>query len=424
MNIIVKEDIIWKLFKWALFILMLDSLHAWIFWGITSPFIIPILFILISAGMFVLKPDLFWFSRKSVLVIIVLYLLALFGGTRGNLNAYLGMIITSLNVLIFIGLNDKYKIDYLNFFTKAFSILIGISLLGWIIHLLGLSMPYSNVSYGFSEQRNEAQYFFQNYYFFLENEGTKYLEILVPRFSSVFLEPGYLGIILIILLYLNKFNFKNKYNIILLIALVFTLSLASWLLGLFVYIAFVIRNNKNRIRTIILISVGVFGFYSFFNSYNNGKNIIYETIISRVKYDDSRGTISGYNRTDENFDYWFKFHFLRSSDILLGVDVQGLFRGTTNVGWKVYWANYGLVGLTLYLLFLFYPFIKNKHYSSFIFLFLYIMIFARGHYIINFSVFPILYLCGFAKLKYRPKKVIKQISKHYILKSNAKASVI
>jgi hypothetical protein len=402
MDISISKNKIWTFYKWSIFILMLESLKAWFFWGVSNQFVMPFIFILISAGVWLLTPNIFFFERKSVLILLFLYLLARVITVSGNFNIYIGLFITTAGVLFFAGLKDYYKRDLLIFFTHIFSVLIGISLFGWIIYLLGINMPYFEDTFGYSEVRFEEQYIFQNHYVFLKNVGNKSMDLsdlLIPRFSSVFLEPGYFSILLVILLYLNNFNLKKTQNIIFLIALFFTFSLAGWILGVFSFIASSFRNRRNKILTFLLISIGLISFYWFFSIYENGDNFVNQHIFSRLEYDKSTGTISGYNRTQENFDKWFEQDFINSQNILMGVDVRNIFGETGNVGWKVYLANYGLVGIFLYILFLYFAYYKNKNFLSLFLFILYILIFIRGHHIIFWSAFPILYLTGMISLK-------------------------
>lgn len=402
MSLTLSKNKVWTFYKWCLFIVMLESLKVWFFWDLPIKFMIPLLFIpLAIVGVFLI-PNFFSFRKKSVLIIVLLYLLSVIFGIRGNLNAYIGVLISTGGVLFFAGLKDNYKKDFLVFFSHIFSIIVGISLLGWVLFLLGVNLPNFFDTFGFSESRNEAQYQFQNYYVFLYNTGTRYsdlTQVLIPRFSSVLLEPGYFGIVLVILLYLNHFNLKDKFNIILLVALIFTFSLSGWLMGLITYVAYYLRFSNKKIITLISVIFFLWAFYAFFSSYNNGANAVNELILSRLEYDESKGTISGYNRTQESFDDWFETYFITSPDIFFGLDMYKVFGETMNVGWKVYMVNYGLVGLSLYLLFLFYPFYRYRNYEKFVLFFLYILIFARGHHVIYFAAFPILYLGGCAILK-------------------------
>jgi len=358
------------------------------------------IFIIVSLALKILHPNLFSFNRSSI-NIILLYILAVFGATRGDLNAYLGAIINVFVFVFFAGLKDIYKIEFFNFFIKAFTILIGISLFGWILLLLDVNLPNSEITYGVLY--GKSQYLFQNYYIFMKFIPQYFTLIFFQRFVGVFLEAGYLGIFLVILLYLNDFDLKNKFNLILFIALLFTLSLAGWVLGFFSYLAYVLKNSKYRLKifvSFILISIA---FYSFIRFYNDGNNVINNAIILRLKWDDTRGTIEGYNRTSGSFDRWFEDYFINSPNIFfgLGTEVKNQFEDP-GASWEIFFTYYGLMGLMLYGIYLIYYPLKYKNYSSYILFFLYVAIFYRGQYEIFWSAFPILYLCGFAVLNNKP----------------------
>lgn len=409
-----------KLYHIILLGIVLDSLFAWFFWSIANPLILPLLFAVLTGLVAILNPKLFSFNRKSVLATVFFYVLARFAIVSGNFNAYLGAILLSVNILIFFSLTVKSQLRGLNFLNKALGVIIGVSLLAWFLFLLGAQLPYFPDSFGFSELRMEAQYFFNNYYFFLHNIGTSFTDLLtliLPRFSSIILEPGYLGILLVILLYINGFNLRKKFNIVFLIALFFTFSLAGWLLCIFAYTFIALRTHKQKIKVIISILLGVFAFNAFFSNYLDGNNVVNEFVLQRLKFDDDRGTIAGYNRTSEDFDRWFNTSFITSSEVLLGSDTYRThFLHTTNVGWKPYMAQFGLLGLGLYVLFLFYVFYVNKNFLTFGFFILYILIFSRGHHEIFWAAYVILYVAGCNVLGAENKHNISQSNK---IKTNA-----
>lgn len=381
-----------------LFVLTLESVHAWFFWSIPNRFLFQAFIALITIIVYLVNPRMFVLSSRYIVAVIFFFLIAKLGAVRGNANAYLGAIISSTNVLLFVILNKKYKHDAIIFITKSWGVLLAISVFFWILYLFKIPLPFFQDSYGHSELRNEAQYYFNNYYFFLLNTGTverDFLDLILPRFSSVLLEPGYLGLLMVIFLYINGFKLKNKFNLLFLVVLFFTFSLAGWLLGAYSYLIYAMRKNKNRMGVIISVALFLFVFNWFFTKLNDGHNPVNQFIIERIKFDEARGTISGYNRTGEEFDNWFQNDFLKSTDFLLGSgDYQRFFGHSTNVGWKPYVAQYGFVGLALYLLFLLKIFFKNRSFVTLGFLVLYLAILSRGHHEVFWAVFPILYIGG------------------------------
>lgn len=386
------------IYSLILFLVMLDSLRVCFIFSFSGSFLTSAILFVLSLVALISYPSLFSFRKRDVLLIIFLFLIARFSATRGNLNAYFGMIVFSLNVIIFFGLKQKYKREFLNIFSKWFAVVLTVSLFFWILYLLGLNLPHQEIEYGFSENRNEAQYFFDNYYFFLKNNGHSYTDLsdlILPRFSSILLEPGYLGNILVILLIVNSFNLRKWYNIVFLLSLIFTFSLSGWMLFIFSIVAFIIEKKKNkRFIKFSLTIIAFISLYLFFRNYNSGNNAVNEMILSRLEYDASKGSLAGYNRTTEQFDDWYYNNFLQGSDYLFGTDVEKYFGQTPNVGWKMYTAHFGFVALALYFLFLYFPLSRAKTFSNYILFGTYILIFTRGHHEIFWAAFPVLYLAG------------------------------
>ncbi len=381
-----------------LFVLTLESIHAWFFWSVPNRFLFQILIALLTIIVYAIDPRLFSLSRKYILIFIFCYLIARLGAVRGNVNAYLGALIGSVNVLLFVVLNKKYQHEAIVFLSKSWAFLLVISLFFWILFLFKLPLPFFQDSFGYSELRSEALYYYNNYYFFLYNTGTvarDFSDLILPRFSSVILEPGYLGLLMVVLLYINGFKLKYRYNVLYLMVLFFTFSLAGWLFGAYSYLIYALRNNRNRLGVIISVTLFLLVFTWFFSRLNEGHNPVNQLIIERVRFDEDKGTISGYNRTGEDFDFWFQTEFLKSSDVLFGSDdYQRFFANSTNVGWKPYVAQYGYIGLATYLLFLIVVCFMNRNFLTIGFFLLYVAILSRGHHEVFWAVFPILYIGG------------------------------
>ena len=73
------------------------------------------------------------------------------------------------------------------------------------------------------------QYYFENHYLYLADK-TWFIRPFsdIPsfvRFNSIFLEPGYLAIFMMFLLFINKFDLKDHRNKVYLVTLILTLSL-------------------------------------------------------------------------------------------------------------------------------------------------------------------------------------------------------
>ncbi|MDX9694343.1 MAG: hypothetical protein RBT49_00980 [Bacteroidales bacterium] len=253
---------------------------------------------------------------------------------------------------------------------KWFSILLFISLIGWVLFLLGIDLPNSTLYYGKID--NSFQYSYSNYFIFLSNNMVLHRDYF--RFSSVFLEPGYLGCLLSVFLFLSKYKF-DKINIIFFFAIFFTFSLAGYIISIFGYLLFTFRNTRRKVLWVVITFLCYFMIIYFAKNINNGENWINNAIVERLQPDDLK-LFSGYNRSSEESDNLFWNSFIYSEDLLFG---NGKTIEYNDVDWKSYIYAYGLISFLLYIFYLFFPLLirdKNK-YFTFIFVSIYLMIFAQ-----------------------------------------------
>lgn len=246
-----------------------------------------------------------------IYLIILIYLYDLIFVIRLSI---LGIVIIFCSIIcacsvILLPLNNKLYL--LGLFTKITSILVLISLLGWILYLLNIPLPhYTNTSH---------PYYIHTIYYLFNLNGYPELQI-IPRFAGMFLEPGHLGTMCVFLLYLNKFNLKNYYNITLVLGIFLSFSLAAY--GLLIVCSILILYQKGKgfwigIFACVIIFIGILS-----ASYNNGDNPLYELIFQRLEITDD-GDIKGNNRTSKMFDYVFD-NYLKSDKIWIGYGRESL----------------------------------------------------------------------------------------------------
>ena len=263
--------------------------------------------------------------------------------------------------IILLPLDKKQKL--LSIFTTGTAIIVAISLIGWILYLLGIPLPHSSLF----EHENGFHRLY-NYYFFVISEDTQFQ--LFPRFCSMFLEPGQLATPCVFLIFANNCNFRKLSITILLIAVLLSFSLIGYGIligGLLLHSFFVIK----KYRLLITFSLLLLLFTStvFLIKIENENNPIYTFIISRLKYDEEKG-ISGNNRTTDYFDYKYK-KMMSSSDKYLGIarKIDQNNNWTTNTsGIKKFIVFHGLVSLILLSIFFLMLFINNRCIKSFVFL--------------------------------------------------------
>lgn len=371
---------------------MLYSLHAYMFWHIDNTILA---FVILSLTLIIhfLYTNFFGYQCK---MIALLAIVAVLFGTHGNVNGYVFNVINLFPFLSFLFLYDEYKYSVFALWRKAFWVVILFSLIAYLIALAGVNLPYFPDFYG--DINKSSYYLMYNYVFFVEAKSI-YTGVVSDRFCSIFLEPGYLACLIVMLFFIDGFKFKErKSNYVLFIALLFTFSVAGYLLFIVFYMIRVMKNSRYLLVSIVGLFTLISSIYLYGTFYNDGDNDINHRVLERLEYDEKRGTVEGYNRTTKEFDAYFD-EFFFSSKVLMGdVDEYNVkfAKGGPNVGIKYYISVYGLLGLFSYVLFLFSPIgvLVRKSYFSLSFLGLWLIIFARGNFVMWMSAFLITYIYG------------------------------
>ena len=116
------------------------------------------------------------------------------------------------------------------------------------------------------------------YYLFLVNQTSDIISI--PRFAGMFLEPGHLGTMCCFLLHIGGYKLSKIGNIVLLLGIIFSLSLAAYGLlfgGFCLHLLFTNKKGGLYICTFLLFVVGIWGIS---NNYNQGYNYLNQKIFS------------------------------------------------------------------------------------------------------------------------------------------------
>lgn len=276
-----------------------------------------------------------------------------------------------VSFVLFFSIENKFKL--LNVITRWTAIVIVVSLFGWILFLLGVNLPYKEVLF-----EDTVFYHHRFYYFFLY--AVPPVIGGLPRFSSFFLEPGHLASTCVLLLYANKFNFRRWESFIFLLAIIFSFSLAGYMLlvgGILIYAFLKSRAGFIRVSILLLLFMGVF---LFFANFKGGNNVVNEKIISRLQFED--GKMTGYNRSTVLFEWKYRTYFKENKELFgMGRFAFGEIDGkvvTKNytlgtAGWKRYYFIKGIVGSVLILSFLLLGFIANPSVLGFGFFIVYLV---------------------------------------------------
>jgi hypothetical protein len=280
--------------------------------------------------------------------IIHVFLLGIFVYTFINLraNASLTGILNWLRhivVLFFILLmNDNEMTFVIILVTKIFAGILAISLPFYFMYLFGVSLPYREISIGI---RAEV---YRNYYFFLKDSD------IIPRFQSIFIEPGHLGMFASFLLYINRYKIKEREIFAIFVGAMFTLSLAAYVLIFLGFIIFRFEEKMGQILKLVGIIIIIMGcgyiFYALFP-----ENIISKAIIFRLTLDktNTRG-FTGNNRTTWEFNEYYREYVITDpQNLLLGVGTEIFNKkfSLRNSSYKTFIFMNGLISLFLLIFF-------------------------------------------------------------------------
>lgn len=359
-----------RFYSIALFLLALQSLNAYFLWDyyaivITIAFVtcIPIM---VNSNKYLES------IKDNYLPIILFCFVKLYTLRDGNIQFILFELMHIPSIIILILLKKEFSTKVLNFLTKSFALILLISVSAWIIHSIGLEWKSKTISF------EDGQYFYSNYYFFLELIDVEVFKI--KRFTSIFLEPGHLGMICALLLHANKYDFKNVFVVIILMACLVTFSLAAYVLIFASMVIFSATITKKPLQSLFLIVVSILFIVYITKSINSGNNALQAYIFDRLIIENNE--LIGNNRFTGDFNSFYT-QFLDSDRAIYGIGSQRfseMFWEGGNAGYKVFIVQHGIIGLLLMISFYASMLIANNSTFAMGFLFLYIISFLQRSY--------------------------------------------
>lgn len=325
----------WTFFKIINFIWLLASTRMWMTTYIPMlPLMIVVdLLMMICLSLLPIKIE---FTKRTGLIFLAYILIALWETWSVGYKIAAFNILSYFPALVLIMLPVSYLKELLVCSTKWYAIMLIPSILLYGI-LIFVPLP------SFGKFVHPVYVPFDNYIFYIK---TSWDNGILTRFNAFFLEPGHQALLSSFLLIANKFRFKEcKWLIILLASIVFSFSLAGYLLS---FIGFVLLKVNTLWKGLavamatILLVVGVQTFLGDDSSIN-------KLILERMEKDDSQG-IKGNNRFSGNTDYVFE-RSLKNGDVLTGVSDKVNMELITGAGYKIYIIQYGAIGALLALFF-------------------------------------------------------------------------
>lgn len=372
-----------SLLMFAYVLIFLNSLHMWPLWNVEG--IVYNICILIVVILFCIYPFLISFKGTSILPCFLLLLCTVYG--------MMGRAFILIFFLLL--LKDEYKNKLLCLLSKVFSILLLISLAAWLFNLVGFEIFTKEIQYPPSGQ---AQYkFFCNLLFLVPKGEFEF----IPRFQSLFLEPGHLGMAASLLLAANRFRLKIWYCKSLLISAIFTFSLAAYVIlfiGLLLKLS--VYNKRHFFTSILIIISSITALWLISSSYKNGDNFLYSYIFSRLEFTGGEEIIAGNNRFSSNFNSFYE-EFIHTSRKWLGVGAE-TFNSFTWVGgssgYKVFIVQYGIIGVILTVM-LYLSFLGSKfRFYGFLLVLLFLISYMQRAYP-YWPCFLISIICGIPNVR-------------------------
>ncbi len=294
-------------------------------------------------------------ERLNLFTVIIITLLgAIYMFDRLRLSSFnvvstFSLVTIMLGAIVLLQCPIEQKRKVYNAYNITIQIMVGIGLLWWILYLCNVPLPYY-------VDNSDNFYFYHVYYFFNVVLSRDTFDIM-PRFAGPFLEPGHLGTMCVFLLYINGFRLKKIGNIVLLLGILFSLSLAAYglLIGAVIITLFNLRRYVSiLVMAVFFVLIGIGAQY-----FNNGENPVYQLVFSRLELNENGDDIVGNNRTTGFFDLTYD-KYLKTNDIWMGVgrrafgsqsdSSDNVTMGTA--GFKRYFYLRGVAGLALILAFM------------------------------------------------------------------------
>lgn len=324
----------WTFFKILNFAWLLTSTWLWV---TTYVPMLMWLFLVNVLMVFCLSmlPVKIEFTRRTGWVMMAILLLTLWHSYCSGYVIGIYTMLCYLPALYLIMLPTDYLRGLLKFSTKWYAVmLIPALILYWVLAFRPLP--------SFGKFVHPVYVPFDNYIFYIKSTWDNGI---FPRFNAFLLEPGHQALLSTFLLIANRFRFKEcKWLIILAAGVIFSFSLAGYLLSFLGFIFLKVDSVKKGALVVLLTAAFILGA----KTYLGDDSSLNKLILERLERDESQG-IKGNNRFSGNTDFVFE-RSLKSSDVWVGVSDKVNMELITGAGYKIFIIQYGLIGAILSLM--------------------------------------------------------------------------
>ncbi len=292
---------------------------------------------------------------------VIIGLLALYATMITSFFSILAQLTFILGTCSVLLLPYRQKKQLLDFLTNGVVAILCVSIPFWFLFLMGISLPHGAAF----EHENGFHELIDYYVFFISAKPTL---SLIQRYQSVFLEPGQLASVSVLLFFANGANLRKWKSWVFLLATVLSFSLVGYGLvfgGLL--LNSIMSSRKGRFLKVALF-VTIFGGITIVTiRMANEDNPLYTLIFQRLEYDEEKG-IAGNNRTSDDFDAAFEKYF-RTGDKWLGIGREmeyGNNWAMNSSGVRKYIVYNGIIGFAILMLFMLVLLKQHFNYKTFI----------------------------------------------------------
>lgn len=391
-----------NLFVVAIFIAFFGSMNAW-FMVPLHTFYPIIAFLLALASYMISRTSSHPIFTESyfLLPVAAFTMLEFYQCTVNaqNINAYVSATFCAM-MMFFIFRYDKHLLDRIaTLLSKTLGGILLVSYPLFILYIIGFPLPHTNIIF------NDGFYSFSNYFLFLVDDRSIFE--IVPRFQSIFLEPTYLGSTSALLLMTQRGKWKQWYNISLIVGLLISFSLAGYAYFMAIIFLNMWIERKKMVKKFLSVAVLISVIIGCSFIYKGGDNMLHNLIVLRLEIND--GELAGNNRVTKDFDTEYD-SFLQSSDIIFGRDYD--YSNFGDSGYKVFFYDYGIIGVVLLFVFYGLSFAKYDDYRCMIAsLVVLTLIFGVDAFVLWFGRFIPLYI---GAMNYKEKENISDYDERNI----------
>ncbi len=372
----------WILYRFWFFFLFIFSMYPWFTWGIAN-YVAYSVGVIINIIILTWSYKSFYKAKQSDWAFVLLLLITCLWLHNYSIYSLMSGILLWGTIFPWIMLKDEYKADIIRFITKYFAIILLISITTFILFQIGVDFPHSLIHY-----RDSYGKIYNYYTFIYLGRGGGPL-----RFQSIFLEPGHMTMGIAPLLFINRYNLKNKYVLILFIVQLFSFSLAGYIVLALGYLLQWFSSNKRKLYPLLVIPVCI-TIFIYCQNYVFKDDLVNKFIVERISGED-------FNRTSSNLTVEFNKD-IQSGQIIVGNQYlpESLAGANGSAGIKVFLYVSGLIGLLLITLVYLYPIIIRQKATKITVSFLIILaaLLAQNSYPFWFCIYISL-ICGSTYLK-------------------------